>query len=61
VSSSTTTAPRFRFGRVAPALHVNPRQTRTVTLTLKPGKYVLICNIADHYTVGQYSAFVVSG
>jgi uncharacterized cupredoxin-like copper-binding protein len=48
-------------GRVAPALVVNPGQTRTVTLTLKPGKYVLICNVPSHYQAGQYSAFVVSG
>jgi uncharacterized cupredoxin-like copper-binding protein len=49
-------------GRVAPALVVNPGQTRTVTLTLKPGKYVLICNLIDHYSTGrQYSAFVVTG
>jgi uncharacterized cupredoxin-like copper-binding protein len=48
-------------GRVAPALVVNPGQTRSVTLTLKPGRYVLICNLIDHYQAGQYSAFVVSG
>ncbi|MEP6893068.1 MAG: cupredoxin domain-containing protein [Gaiellaceae bacterium] len=31
----------------------------TLTLTLKPGKYVLLCNVASHYQIGQYSAFTV--
>jgi uncharacterized cupredoxin-like copper-binding protein len=49
-------------GRVAPALVVNPGQTRTVTLALKPGKYVFICNLVDHYQAAhQYTSFAVSG
>ncbi len=48
-------------GRVAPAIAVNPGQTQTVTLNLKPGKYVLICNLFDHYVAGrQYAAFRVT-
>lgn len=45
-----------RIGRIAP---FKPGQTRRVTLTLRPGKYVLICNVALHYKGGQYAAFTV--
>jgi uncharacterized cupredoxin-like copper-binding protein len=38
---------------------VHPGQTKKATITLKPGKYVLLCNIAGHYKAGQYSGFVV--
>jgi uncharacterized cupredoxin-like copper-binding protein len=30
-----------------------------VTLTLKPGKYQLLCNLPSHYTAGQYAGFTV--
>ena len=31
----------------------------SLTVTLKPGKYVLLCNVAGHYQIGQYTAFTV--
>ncbi len=34
-------------------------QTRTLTLNLKPGKYVLICNVPGHYKAGQFAGFTV--
>jgi uncharacterized cupredoxin-like copper-binding protein len=30
------------------------------TIDLKPGKYVLVCNLAGHYTKGQFIAFTVT-
>ena len=33
----------------------------TVTLDLKPGKYVLVCNIEKHYGQGMREAFTVTG
>lgn len=39
---------------------VSPGQQRTLTLNLKPGKYVLICNLLGHYKAGQYAALRVS-
>ena len=36
-----------------------PGKGATVTLTLKPGTFVLYCNIAAHYRSGQYARFVV--
>ena len=29
------------------------------TITLEPGKYVLLCNLAGHYKAGQYVSFTV--
>lgn len=37
-----------------------PGQTRGLTLTLKPGKYVLICNVPGHYKAGQFASFRVT-
>ena len=33
----------------------------TVTLDLKPGKYILVCNIEKHYAQGMRTAFTVTG
>jgi uncharacterized cupredoxin-like copper-binding protein len=33
--------------------------TKTLTLTLKPGHYVLLCNLPAHYQVGQHVDFTV--
>ena len=33
--------------------------TKKLTLTLKPGNYVLICNIEKHYRRGQFAGLVV--
>ena len=46
-------------GVVGEAGDIKPGQTKKVTLTLKPGKYVLLCNLAGHYKAGQYAAFNV--
>lgn len=36
-----------------------PGKGGTLTLTLKPGKFVLYCNISGHYKGGQRIAFTV--
>ncbi len=38
----------------------DPGKTKTTTINLKPGKYVLVCNIEGHYQKGMYSAFTVT-
>jgi uncharacterized cupredoxin-like copper-binding protein len=35
-------------------------KTKSKTLTLKKGKYVLVCNIAKHYDMGMRAAFTVT-
>ena len=36
-----------------------PFLTKMLTLTLKPGHYVLICNLPAHYKAGQHVDFTV--
>lgn len=33
--------------------------SKRLTLTLRPGKYVLLCNLMGHYQAGQFSALRV--
>lgn len=47
----------------------DPGQTRSLTLDLEPGNYVLICNVVEttggeteaHYALGMRTAFTVTG
>lgn len=45
-------------GRVG-EVEVKPKKSGTLTVSLKAGKYVLICNVRGHYKAGQFSAFTV--
>ena len=41
--------------------NLQPGESRTFTITgLVPGKYVLFCNLAQHYGLGMRAAFTVS-
>ena len=46
-------------GRVGKIPVFKPGQTRRLVLTLKPGRYVLLCNVPGHYQGGQRAAFRV--
>ena len=46
-------------GQVGKIAQFKPGVTRTLTLTLKAGHYVLICNLPGHYKAGQYTNFTV--
>ena len=39
----------------------NPGKTKTTTINLAPGNYILVCDIAGHYKKGMYIAFTVTG
>ena len=43
-------------GKITP---FGPGQTRTLTVTLKPGHYILLCNLPAHYAAGQRLDFNV--
>jgi len=38
---------------------LRPGQRRRLTLRLRSGKYVLLCNLPGHYKAGQFSSFCV--
>lgn len=46
-----------RKGKISPFA---PGTTKRLTLTLAPGKYMLICNMPGHYKAGQRLAFTVA-
>ena len=46
-------------GRLGKLPRLQAGETRTLTLRLRPGKYVLLCNLLGHYRAGQYSALRV--
>jgi uncharacterized cupredoxin-like copper-binding protein len=47
-------------GAVGEVGELAPGKSGRVTLNLKPGKYVFICNLPSHYKLGQYIGFRVS-
>lgn len=53
-------ATAVEVGRVGKIPPFGPGQTRTLTLPLKAGKYVLICNVPAHYQAGQRVGFRVT-
>jgi uncharacterized cupredoxin-like copper-binding protein len=46
-----------RVGKVGP---LKPGTSKTLNLTLKAGKYVLLCNLPGHYQAGQRVGFAVN-
>jgi uncharacterized cupredoxin-like copper-binding protein len=39
---------------------LEPGKSGSLTVNLKPGKYLLICNIPFHHTAGMWTAFTVT-
>jgi uncharacterized cupredoxin-like copper-binding protein len=39
---------------------LDPGKSGTLTVALKPGKYILICNVAGHFMAGMWTAFEVT-
>jgi uncharacterized cupredoxin-like copper-binding protein len=46
-------------GSVGEIGEFKPGLTKRVTLSLKPGRYVLLCNIPGHFKAGMYTTFTV--
>ncbi len=45
------------LGEVA---ELEPGKSGTLTLTLKPGRYILYCNVAGHYAHGMWTVLTVT-
>ncbi len=39
---------------------LDPGKSGTLTLTIKPGKYLLVCNVPGHYAAGMWTLLTVS-
>jgi len=39
---------------------LDPGKSGSLTVALKPGKYLLICNVAGHYAAGMWTPFEVT-
>ena len=39
---------------------LDPGKSGTLTVALKPGKYLLICNVAGHFMAGMWTTFEVT-
>ena len=39
---------------------MRPGATKTITIDLKPGHYVLFCNLPGHYGMGMHTEFTVT-
>lgn len=46
-------------GKVGEIASIPAGRSASVTLDLTPGRYVLICNIPEHYAAGMYAALIV--
>jgi uncharacterized cupredoxin-like copper-binding protein len=46
-------------GRVGKVQNIQPGKAKKLTLKLKKGKYVLLCNVPGHYQAGQRIGFIV--
>ena len=40
--------------------NIAPGQSRAITVSLKRGKYVVLCNLLGHYKAGQFAALRVT-
>jgi uncharacterized cupredoxin-like copper-binding protein len=48
-------------GHIGEVAELDPGQSGALTVTLKPGTYILYCNIPGHYIMGMWTLITVSG
>lgn len=46
-------------GHLGEVSELDSKKTGSLKLTLKPGKYILYCNIPGHYVLGMWTLFTV--
>jgi uncharacterized cupredoxin-like copper-binding protein len=47
-------------GHLGEVAELEPGQNGALTVNLKPGQYILYCNIAGHYALGMWTLFTVT-
>lgn len=48
-----------KAGHLGEVSELDPGASGALTLTLKPGEYILYCNIPGHYVMGMWTLFTV--
>ncbi len=48
-------------GDLGEVSELDPGQSGALRLTLKPGQYILYCNVPGHYVLGMWTLFTVTG
>jgi uncharacterized cupredoxin-like copper-binding protein len=48
-------------GHLGEVAELEPGKSGALTVDLKPGKYILFCNIPGHYVMGMWTTFEVKG
>ncbi len=48
-------------GHLGEVAELEPGQSGALRLTMKPGLYILYCNIPGHYVLGMWTLFTVTG
>ncbi|HEY3147479.1 MAG TPA: hypothetical protein VGJ75_14075, partial [Dongiaceae bacterium] len=48
-----------KAGSLGEVEETDPGKTGALTLNLKPGKYILTCNVANHFANGMWTTFTV--
>jgi uncharacterized cupredoxin-like copper-binding protein len=48
-----------KAGSLGEVEETDPGKTGALTLSLKPGKYILTCNVANHFANGMWTMFTV--
>lgn len=57
---STGQIPEKKVKMLGETEEMEPNAEKTVTFDLKPGNYLLICNVAGHYATGMWTPFTVT-
>ncbi|MCX7888159.1 MAG: plastocyanin/azurin family copper-binding protein [Rhodobacteraceae bacterium] len=55
------TADEDRAGALGEVAETEPGQTGSLTLHLKPGRYLLFCNVPGHFAMGMWTIVSVTG
>ena len=57
---STGQIPEKQVKMLGETEEMDPNSEKTITLDLKPGHYLLICNVPGHYAAGMWSPLTVT-
>jgi uncharacterized cupredoxin-like copper-binding protein len=57
---STGQIPEKQVKMLGETEEMEPNAEKTITLDLKPGTYLLICNVPGHYAAGMWTSLTVT-